>query len=155
MQTRSQSKSSSSFSSMPSEPIPIANISEEVIIEESFPSQIAQEAKVEVEPDVVDKVEDKSTSIPIDELVSALRSFRKPSKSDTVGKLREPEPFTGKDPKKLKPFLFQCRLYFQGSSDFDNDTKKVTLPCPISGMWLKSGLNPDFLASPRYLSVVA
>ena len=65
----------------------------------SFPSQIAQETKVEVEPDVVDKVKDKSTSIPIDELVSALRSFRKPLKSDTVGKLKEPEPFTGKDPK--------------------------------------------------------
>ena len=42
MQTQSQAKSSSSFSSMPSEPVPIANISEEVIIEESFPSQIAQ-----------------------------------------------------------------------------------------------------------------
>ena len=63
MQTRSQAKPSSSFSSMPSDPIPIANISEEVIIEESFPSQIAQEAKVEVEPD--NKVEDKSTSIPV------------------------------------------------------------------------------------------
>ena len=52
-----------------------------------FLSQIAQEAKVEVEPEVVDKVEDKSTSIPVDELVSALRSFRKPSKSETVGTL--------------------------------------------------------------------
>ena len=111
---------------MPSDPIPIANISEVVIIEESFPSQIAQEAKVAVEPEVVNKVEDKSTSIPVDELVSALRSFGKPSKSDTVGKLREPDPFTGKDPKKLKPFLFQCRLYFWGSSDFDDNTKKVT-----------------------------
>jgi hypothetical protein len=28
-------------------------------------------------------------------------------KSD-AGKLREPEPFTGKDPKKLKAFIFQC-----------------------------------------------
>ena len=111
---------------MPSDPIPIANISKEVIIEESFLSQIAQEAKVEVEPEVVNKVEDKSTSIPIDELVSALRFFGKPLKSDTVGKLREAEPFMGKDPKKLKPFLFQCRLYFWGLSDFDDDIKKVT-----------------------------
>ena len=75
---------------MPSDPIPIANISKEVIIEESFLSQKAQEAKVEVEPEVVNKVEDKSTSVPVDELVLALRSFGKPLKLDTVGKLREP-----------------------------------------------------------------
>ena len=83
---------------MPSEPIPIANISKEVIVEESFPSQKAQEAKVE----------DKSASIPVDDLVSALRSFGKSLKSESAGRLREPEPFTGKDPTKLKPFLFQC-----------------------------------------------
>jgi Retrotransposon gag protein len=45
-------------------------------------------------------------------------------KSDT-GKLREPKPFTGKDPKKLKAFIFQCQLYFH-NSDFDSDSKKVT-----------------------------
>jgi Retrotransposon gag protein len=45
-------------------------------------------------------------------------------KSD-AGKLREPEPFTGKDPKKLKAFIFQCQLYFH-NSDFDSDSKKVT-----------------------------
>jgi hypothetical protein len=45
-------------------------------------------------------------------------------KSD-AGKLSEPEPFTGKDPKKLKAFIFQCQLYFQ-NSDFDSDSKKVT-----------------------------
>ena len=137
---------------MPSEPIPIANISKEVIIEESFLSQLAQEAKVEVEPEVVDKVKDKSTSIPVDELVLALRSFRKPLKSDTVGKLREPEPFMGKDPKKLKPFLFQCRLYFQGSSDFDDDTKKITFALSylqdVAQEWFEprlSGLTDTYL----------
>jgi hypothetical protein len=45
-------------------------------------------------------------------------------KSD-AGKFREPEPFTGKDPKKLKAFIFQCQLYFC-NSDFDSDSKKVT-----------------------------
>ena len=123
MQTQSQVKLSLSFSSMPSEPVPIGNISEEVIVEESFPSQKAQEAKVE----------DKSTSIPVDDLVSALRSFRKSSKSESVGRLREPEPFTGKDPTKLKPFLFQCWLYFQGPSDFEDDTKKITFA--LSYLW--------------------
>jgi Retrotransposon gag protein len=45
-------------------------------------------------------------------------------KSD-AGKLCEPEPFTRKDPKKLKAFIFQCQLYFW-SSDFDSDSRKVT-----------------------------
>jgi Retrotransposon gag protein len=45
-------------------------------------------------------------------------------KSD-AGKLREPELFTGKDPKKLKAFISQCQLYFH-NSDFDSDSKKAT-----------------------------
>jgi Retrotransposon gag protein len=45
-------------------------------------------------------------------------------KSD-AGKLHEPEPFTRKDPKKLKAFIFQCQLYFH-NSDFDSDSRKVT-----------------------------
>ena len=90
-------------------------------------------------------ITDKSTSIPIDELVSALRSFGKPLKSETVGKLREPEPFRGKDSKKLKPFLFQCRLYFQGSSDFDDNTKKITFAWSylwdVAQEWFEPGLS--------------
>ena len=135
MQTRSQAKSSPSFSSMPSEPVPIANISEDVIVEESFPSQKAQGTKVE----------DKSTSIPVDDLVSALRSFGKSSKLDSVGRLMEPEPFTGKDPMKLKPFLFQCRLYFRGSSDFEDDAKKITFALSylqdLAQEWFEPGLS--------------
>jgi hypothetical protein len=49
-----------------------------------------------------------------------------------TGKLREPEPFTGKDPKKLKAFIFQCQLYFC-NSDFDSDSKKVTFA--LSYLW--------------------
>jgi hypothetical protein len=45
-------------------------------------------------------------------------------KSD-AGKLCEPKLFTGKDPKKLKAFIFQCQLYFW-NSDFDSDSRKVT-----------------------------
>jgi hypothetical protein len=52
-------------------------------------------------------------------------------KSDT-GKLREPEPFTGKDPKKLKAFIFQCQLYFW-NLDFDSDSRKVTFA--LSYLW--------------------
>jgi Retrotransposon gag protein len=52
-------------------------------------------------------------------------------KSD-AGKLREPEPFTRKDPKKLKAFIFQCQLYFR-NLDFDSDSKKVTFA--LSYLW--------------------
>jgi Retrotransposon gag protein len=52
-------------------------------------------------------------------------------KSDT-GKLCEPEPFTGKDPKKLKAFIFQCQLYFW-NSDFDSNSWKVTFA--LSYLW--------------------
>ena len=48
-----------------------------------------------------------------------------PSKPKVVGKLREPETFTGKDPKQLKPFFFQCKLYFWNLPEtfWDNSTK--------------------------------
>ena len=115
---------------MPSDPIPIANISKEIIVEENFPSHEPQEVKEEVDL----KAEDKSSSIPIDDLVSALRSFGKSSsKPGTIGNLREPEPFMGRDPKKLKPFLFQCWLYFWGSSKFEDDSKRVTFA--LSYLW--------------------
>jgi Retrotransposon gag protein len=52
-------------------------------------------------------------------------------KSD-AGKLREPKPFTRKDPKKLKAFIFQCQLYFR-NSNFDSDSKKVTFA--LSYLW--------------------
>jgi Retrotransposon gag protein len=64
-----------------------------------------------------------SASTQADDLVQAIKKLGK-MKSD-AGKLREPEPFTRKDPKKLKAFIFQCQLYFC-NSDFDSDSKKVT-----------------------------
>jgi hypothetical protein len=45
-----------------------------------------------------------STSTQADDLVRAIKKLGK-MKSD-AGKLREPELFTGKDPKKLKAFIF-------------------------------------------------
>jgi hypothetical protein len=64
-------------------------------------------------------------------------------KSD-AGKLHEPEPFTGKDPKKLKAFIFQCQLYFR-NSDFDSDSKKVTFVLSylrdIAQEWFEPGIS--------------
>ena len=58
-------------SSMSSEPIPIAHISEEVNIEEDPPSEEPQEVKDENEP----KVQAKSSIVPVDDLVSTLLYF--------------------------------------------------------------------------------
>jgi hypothetical protein len=64
-------------------------------------------------------------------------------KSD-AGKLREPELFTGKDPKELKAFIFQCRLYFR-NSDFDSDSKKVTFVLSylrdVAQEWFEPGIS--------------
>ena len=72
-------------------------------------------------------VQDKSSLVPVDDLVSALRTFRNPSlKFGNIGRIKEPETFMGRDPKKLKAFIFQCCLYFLGSSEFEDNYKRVT-----------------------------
>ena len=120
--------------SMSSEPVPIAHISEEINVEEDPPSEEPQEVKDENEP----HIQAKSSIVPVDDLISALKSFRgSSSKPGNIGYIREPEPFSGKDLTKLKAFLFQCCLYFGGSSKFEDKSKRVTfafLACPISGM---------------------
>jgi Retrotransposon gag protein len=73
---------------------------------------------------------ESSPSTQADDLVLAIKKLGK-MKSD-VGKLCEPEPFTGKDLKKLKAFVFQCQLYFR-NSDFDSDSKKATFV--LSYLW--------------------
>jgi hypothetical protein len=64
-----------------------------------------------------------SPSTQADDLVLAIKKLGK--MKSNPGKLHEPEPFTGKDPKKLKAFIFQCQLYFW-NSDFDSDSRKIT-----------------------------
>ena len=63
----------------------------------------------------------------------------------------------GKDPKKLKTFLMQCRLYFWGSSEFEDDTKRVIFAVSylqdVAQEWFEPGLSgltntyPDWLDS--------
>jgi Retrotransposon gag protein len=83
-----------------------------------------------------------STSTQADDLVRAIKKLGK-MKSD-AGKLREPELFTGKDPKKLKAFIFQCQLYFR-NSDFDSDSKKVTFALSylqdVAQEWFEPGIS--------------
>jgi hypothetical protein len=60
------------------------------------------------------------------------------------GKLREPELFTGKDPKKLNTFIFQCQLYFW-NLDFDNNSKRVTFALSylqdVAQEWFEPGIS--------------
>ena len=52
---------------------------------------------VEVEVEDKPKFSDKSPLVPIDDLVTALRTYRNPSlKSGNISQIREPEPFMGK-----------------------------------------------------------
>jgi hypothetical protein len=85
---------------------------------------------------------ESSTSTQADDLVRAIKKLGK-MKSD-AGKLHEPEPFTGKDPKKLKAFIFQYQLYFR-NSDFDSDSKKVTFALSylrdVAQKWFEPGIS--------------
>ena len=82
MRTCSQAHLPLTHSSMSSEPIPIAHISEEIHIEEDPPSKEPEEVKDENEP----KVQAKSSIVPVDDLVSTLKSFRgSSSKAGNIG----------------------------------------------------------------------
>jgi hypothetical protein len=83
-----------------------------------------------------------SASTQADDLVRAIKKLGK-MKSD-AGKLCSPEPFTRKDSKKLKAFIFQCQLYFC-NPDFDSDSKKVTFALSylrdVAQEWFESGIS--------------
>jgi Retrotransposon gag protein len=84
---------------------------------------------------------ESSASTQANDLVWAIKKLGK-MKSD-AGKLRGPEPFTGKDPKKLKAFIFQCQLYFC-NPDFDSDSGKVTFALSylrdVAQEWFEPGI---------------
>jgi Retrotransposon gag protein len=83
----------------------------------------------------------KEHAMSIDDLASAIKSIGKTS----VGNVRVPEPFTGKDPKKLKPFIFQCLLYFRSSPDLQDDSKRVTFALSylrdVAQEWFEPGIS--------------
>jgi ferredoxin len=95
-------------------------------------------------PNPSDSYRQKSPSIPPEDFLSALKGLSFKSKSE-AGKMREPEPFTGTDPRKLRPFILQCQLYFRGSADFENDTKKVNFALTylrdLAQDWFEPGIS--------------
>jgi len=62
------------------------------------------------------------------------------------GKVRELEPFNGRDPNKLKTFILQCRFYFRSSSDsFQDEACRITFAISylrdVALEWFKPGLS--------------
>ena len=76
-------------------------------------------------------------------------------KSD-AGKFKEPKPFTGWDPKKLKAFIFQCQLYFRSSSDFNDGTQRVNFALSylkdVAQEWFEPGISGLTSEPPVWLS---
>jgi len=96
----------------------------------SKPPEDLPESTPQVE-DLQDDTE-KDKSYKINDFVSAIKALGKNAAKS--GKVREPEPFNSCDPKKLKTFILQCRLYFQGSSDlFQDEAHCITFA--ISYLW--------------------
>jgi len=85
--------------------------------EYSEPPEDLQESTPQVEDPQDDMKKDKSSEL--NDFVSAIKALGKNAAKS--GKVREPEPFNGRDPKKLKTFILQCHLYFQGSSNLFQD----------------------------------
>ena len=100
--------------------------------------------QVIVEEDNLPTNEDKSSTSPLTEVVSLLKSMKPIS---DAGKFKEPEPFTSWDPKKLKTFIFQCQLYFRSSSDFINGTWQVNFALSyfkdVAQEWFEPGVSGD------------
>ena len=71
MRTCSQAHLPITNSSMSSKPIQIAHISKEIQIEEDPPSEEPEEIKDNDEP----KVQAKSSVVPVDDIISTLKSF--------------------------------------------------------------------------------
>jgi len=59
-------------------------------------------------------------------LAKAINNLVKSNSSSAKPKLREPDPFDGSDPKKLRTFILQCKLNFRDRKDlFGDDETKV------------------------------
>jgi len=96
----------------------------------SEPPEDLQESTPQVEDPQDDTEKDKSSELNV--FVSAIKALGKNAAKS--GKVREPELFNSRDPKRLKTFILQCRLYFQGSSNsFQDEAHRITFA--ISYLW--------------------
>ena len=144
MKTQSQAKAAASIP-MSTKPLPHTSpIKEKSPIMELWSPLVKKNLPEPPIKDIKDTV-----PLPYDELLSAVKSLGKsPSKPEVVGKLREPETFTGKDLKQLKPFLFQCKLYFWNLPEtFQEDSTKVNFALSylwdVAQEWFEPGISGE------------
>jgi len=114
---------------------------ESLIQEYSEPLEDLQESTPQVEDPQDDMEKDKSSEI--NDFVSAIKALGKNVAKS--GKVRELEPFNGRDPKKLKTFILQCCIYFRGSSDSFQDkachiTFVISYLRDVALEWFEPGL---------------
>ena len=137
----------------------VAHEPEEEVVER----MVEQEEEIIYSPEVKASEElktedDKSPVISLSDLVSAMKNFREPSEKldKAATELKKPEPFTGKDPKKLKAFLFQCQLYFRTSPAFEVDSNKVTFALSylreVAQDWFEPGITGQTPEPPDWLN---
>ena len=144
MQTRSQAKAAVSFpmSSPHISPHPSPKKEKTPIIESCSP--LVEEELPELP---IADIEDSVPPLPYDKLLTTVKSLGKSSsKPESVGKLREPETFTSKDPKRLKNFLLQCKLYFRNMPEtFRDDSTKINFTLSylqdVALEWFEPGIS--------------
>ena len=106
-----------------------------------FVEEVVEEVQATEEPER--SVKPESPSHQTDDLVLAIKRLSK-MKSEG-GKVREPDLFTGREPKKLKTFISQCMLYFWSSSEYDDDAKKVNFALSylqdVAQEWFEPGIS--------------
>jgi len=115
METRTKKKTPQLYTTMQEEHLIQGN---------SEPPEDLQDSTPPVEDPQDDMDKDKSSD-QLNDFVSAIKALGKNAAKS--GKVRELELFTGWDLKKLKTFILQCCLYFQGSSNlFQDEAQQVT-----------------------------
>jgi len=97
---------------------------------------------------------EKDKSSELNDFVSAIKALGKNAAKS--GKVRDPEPFNGWDPKKLKTFILQCHLYFRGSSNsFQDKAHHITFTISylrdVALEWFESGLSGLTKEPPTWL----
>jgi len=133
METRAKKKTPQLYSTMQEEPLIQGN---------SEPPEDLPESIPQVEDPQDDTEKDKSSEL--NDFVSAIKALGKNAAKS--GKVRELEPFNGWDLNKLKTFILQCCLYFQGSShSFQDEACCITFVISylqdVALEWFEPGLS--------------
>jgi len=124
METRAKKKTPQLYSTMQGE---------SSIQEYSKPPEDLQESTPQVEDPQDDMEKDKSSEL--NDFVSAIKALGKNAAKS--GKVREPEPINGWDPKKLKTFVYSVAFTSEAPPTCSK-TRPVVSPLryPISGLLL-------------------